>query len=136
MYAHRYVVPYDKSLSAPEFANETEAAEAEAPADADLCTQPVAVLTDWNCASAGDDFAVFAKGAPNVTLIGTNTAGGTGQLLLTGASRRLPFRRVDLQLRHGGRDADLQQRRSAGYLVRADGIKRACRARCRSSESD
>ena len=45
-------------------------------------TQPVAVLTDWNCASAGDDFAVFAKGAPNVTLIGTNTAGGTGQLLL------------------------------------------------------
>ena len=72
MYAHRYVVPYDKSLSAPEYANETEAAEAEVPA---------AVLTDWNCASAGDDFAVFAKGAPNVTLIGTNTAGGTGQLL-------------------------------------------------------
>ena len=28
MYAHRYVVPYDKSLSAPEYANETEAAEA------------------------------------------------------------------------------------------------------------
>ena len=79
MYAHRYVVPYDKSLSAPQF---TEAEATEAP-DADLCTQPVAVLTDWNCASAGDDFAVFAKGAPNVTLIGTNTAGGTGQLLLT-----------------------------------------------------
>lgn len=82
MYAHRYVVPYDKSLSAPEYANETEAAEAEVPA-VRLCTQPVAILTDWNCASAGDDFAVFAKGAPNVTLIGTNTAGGTGQLLLT-----------------------------------------------------
>ena len=82
MYAHRYVVPYDKCLSAPEYANETEAAEAEVPA-VRLCTQPVAILTDWNCASAGDDFAVFAKGAPNVTLIGTNTAGGTGQLLLT-----------------------------------------------------
>lgn len=79
MYAHRYVLPYDESLSAPQF---TEAEATEAP-DADLCTQPVAVLTDWNCASAGDDFAVFAKGAPNVTLIGTNTAGGTGQLLLT-----------------------------------------------------
>ena len=79
MYAHRYVVPYDKSLSAPQF---TEAEATETP-DADLCTQPVAVLTDWNCASAGDDFAVFAKGAPHVTLIGTNTAGGTGQLLLT-----------------------------------------------------
>ena len=78
MYAHRYVLPYDESLSAPQF---TEAEATEAP-DADLCTQPVAVLTDWNCASAGDDFAVFAKGAPNVTLIGTNTAGGTGQLLL------------------------------------------------------
>ena len=77
MYAHRYVVPYDKSLSAPQF---TEAEATEEP-DADLCTQPVAVLTDWNCASAGDDFAVFAKGAPHVTLIGTNTAGGTGQLL-------------------------------------------------------
>ena len=79
MYAHRYVLPYEESLSAPRF---TKAAAAEEP-DADLCTQPVAVLTDWNCASAGDDFAVFAKGAPNVTLIGTNTAGGTGQLLLT-----------------------------------------------------
>ena len=79
MYAHRYVLPYDESLSAPQF---TEAEATEAP-DADLCTQPVAVLTDWNCASAGDDFAVFAKGAPHVTLIGTNTAGGTGQLLLT-----------------------------------------------------
>lgn len=79
MYAHRYVLPYDESLSAPQF---TEAEATEEP-DADLCTQPVAVLTDWNCASAGDDFAVFAKGAPNVTLIGTNTAGGTGQLLLT-----------------------------------------------------
>ena len=42
MYAHRYVVPYDKSLSAPEYANETEAAEAEVPA-VRLCTQPVAV---------------------------------------------------------------------------------------------
>ena len=79
MYAHRYVLPYDESLSAPQF---TEAEATEAP-DVDLCTQPVVVLTDWNCASAGDDFAVFAKGAPNVTLIGTNTAGGTGQLLLT-----------------------------------------------------
>ena len=79
MYAHRYVLPYEESLTAPQF---TEAEATEAP-DADLCTQPVAILTDWNCASAGDDFAVFAKGAPNVTLIGTNTAGGTGQLLLT-----------------------------------------------------
>lgn len=79
MYAHRYVVPYDKSLSAPQF---TEAGAAEE-ADVDPCIQPVVILTDWNCASAGDDFAVFAKGAPNVTLIGTNTAGGTGQLLLT-----------------------------------------------------
>ena len=82
MYAHRYVLPYDESLSAPEFAEGTEASEPEAPA-VRLCEQPVAILTDWNCASAGDDFAVFAKGAPNVTLIGTNTAGGTGQLLLT-----------------------------------------------------
>lgn len=79
MYAHRYVVPYDKSLSAPQF---TEAGAAEE-SDVDPCIQPVVILTDWNCASAGDDFAVFAKGAPNVTLIGTNTAGGTGQLLLT-----------------------------------------------------
>ena len=79
MYAHRYVVPYDESLSAPQF---TEAGAAEEP-DVDPCIQPVVILTDWNCASAGDDFAVFAKGAPNVTLIGTNTAGGTGQLLLT-----------------------------------------------------
>ena len=79
MYAHRYVLPYDESLSAPQF---TEAGAAEEP-DVDPCIQPVVILTDWNCASAGDDFAVFAKGAPNVTLIGTNTAGGTGQLLLT-----------------------------------------------------
>ena len=79
MYAHRYVLPYEESLSAPQFA---EAEAAEEP-DVNICTQPVVVLTDWNCASAGDDFAVFAKGAPNVTLIGTNTAGGTGQLLLT-----------------------------------------------------
>ncbi len=79
MYAHRYVLPYDESLSASQFA---EAEAAEEP-DVNICTQPVTVLTDWNCASAGDDFAVFAKGAPNVTLIGTNTAGGTGQLLLT-----------------------------------------------------
>ena len=78
MYAHRYVVPYGKSLSAPEFTEGTGPEETAVR----LCTQPVAVLTDWNCASAGDDFAVFAKGAPNVTLIGTNTAGGTGQLLL------------------------------------------------------
>ena len=40
MYAHRYVVPYDKSLSAPEYANETEAAEAEVPA-VRLCTRRV-----------------------------------------------------------------------------------------------
>ena len=79
MYAHRYVLPYDESLSAPQF---TEAGAAEE-SDVDPCIQPVVILTDWNCASAGDDFAVFAKGAPNVTLIGTNTAGGTGQLLLT-----------------------------------------------------
>ena len=79
MYAHRYVLPYDESLSASQFA---EAEAAEEP-DVNICTQPVTVLTDWDCASAGDDFAVFAKGAPNVTLIGTNTAGGTGQLLLT-----------------------------------------------------
>lgn len=81
MYEHKYVLPYDKSLSAPEYANETEVSEPEAPA-VRLCDKPVVILTDWNCASAGDDFAVFAKGAPNVTLIGTNTAGGTGQLLL------------------------------------------------------
>ena len=81
MYAHRYVVPYGKSLSAPEFTEGTEAAEPEETA-VRLCDKPVVILTDWNCASAGDDFAVFAKGAPNVTLIGTNTAGGTGQLLL------------------------------------------------------
>lgn len=78
MYSHRYVLPYEESLSVPEF---TEGAEPEETA-VRLCEKPVVILTDWNCASTGDDFAVFAKGAPNVTLIGTNTAGGTGQLLL------------------------------------------------------
>ena len=82
MYAHRYVLPYEESLTAPSLTEGSEAAETAEPA-VPLCEQPVAILTDWNCRSAGDDFAVFAKGAPNVTLIGTNTAGGTGQLLLT-----------------------------------------------------
>ena len=82
MYAHRYVLPYEESLTAPSLTEGSEAAETAEPA-VPLCEQPVAILTDWNCSSAGDDFAVFAKGAPHVTLIGTNTAGGTGQLLLT-----------------------------------------------------
>lgn len=79
MYEHRYYLPYNISLSAPPSIEGTGTEDT----NVSICEQPVAVLTDWNCVSAGDDFAVFAKGAPNVTIIGTNTAGGTGQLLLT-----------------------------------------------------
>lgn len=78
MYEHRYYVANKEGISCPD-ANEEKATESEMVA---LCHQPLVILTDWNCGSAGDDFAAFAKGAPNVAIIGTNTAGGTGQLLI------------------------------------------------------
>ena len=45
-----------------------------------LLTQPVIILTDWNCGSAGDNFVAYAKDAGRYSIIGTNTRGSTGQL--------------------------------------------------------
>ncbi|ODU57114.1 MAG: hypothetical protein ABT01_02745 [Clostridium sp. SCN 57-10] len=47
----------------------------------DLLKQPVMILTDWRCGSAGDDFVAYAKNTNRFTVIGTNTAGGTGMLV-------------------------------------------------------
>lgn len=41
---------------------------------------PVMILADWRCGSAGDDFVAYAK-TNRFTVIGTNTAGGTGMLV-------------------------------------------------------
>lgn len=85
MYEHRYYVPVDSGTPIPyESAYESDGTDMESPPAA-LCVQPVVILTDWYCGSAGDDFiayAKYAKNRPNVTIIGTNTAGGTGQLLV------------------------------------------------------
>lgn len=56
-----------------------------------LLSQPVVVLTDWYCASAGDDFAAYVKGCDRFTMIGTNTYGITGELKLYDLPARLQF---------------------------------------------
>lgn len=85
MYEHRYYVPVDSGTPIPyESAHESDGTNVEPPPVA-LCAQPVVILTDWNCVSAGEDFiayAKYAKNRDNITIIGTNTAGGTGQILV------------------------------------------------------
>lgn len=47
----------------------------------DLLKQPVMILTDWLCGSAGDNFVAYAKNTNRFTIIGTNTAGTTGSIV-------------------------------------------------------
>lgn len=44
-----------------------------------LLAQPVIILADWHCGSAGDNFVAMAKDTGRFTIMGTHTKGGTGQ---------------------------------------------------------
>lgn len=77
MYEGRYHIPPEEGVPMP---SDSFAGITDIPAE--ICGQPLVILTDWRCGSAGEDFAAYAKGAPNVTIIGTNTRGTTGSVLM------------------------------------------------------
>ncbi len=58
------------------------AEDSEEPVSTDLkyFTQPVVILSDFLTGSAGEDFVAYAKDTGRFTIMGTNTAGKTGQI--------------------------------------------------------
>ena len=60
MYEHRYYLPYNVGISTPPSNNGSMTDDTSV----SICDQPVVILTDWNCGSAGDTLQFSQKVRP------------------------------------------------------------------------
>ena len=92
MYAHRYVLPYDESLSASQFA---EAEAAEEP-DVNICTQPVTCLNGLELRFCRRRLCRFREGRAQRDPDRHEYRRRHRTALVDGTSWEFPFCRVDL----------------------------------------